>query len=276
MAKNTTPKNIEYQTAEGKYLLITDANVLNNAVSQTLSLYDTVIHRLHVVAVSAIFNAVMEDGGNPDVLNRFFRGLRTNDQTALRNYVRRMHMAIGFGLNYVPNGRTQDEYKAAAEHGAVFTFSNGNREKGTAAGFKIIRKADLPHVMDNRKAAERLCVEFLINPELRDDPDDEEKTIGWTRFMDRNNLAELKRFGDADVVKAIKSINSRLASESVEVTASPEMQAFVARIAREAEELMPDEKGNAGILTQRAREQYLAREKEKAAAAKVDNAAAAH
>lgn len=182
--------------------IVKDAGKLNQLVNTTMKNYASVGKALHVALVSAIHHTMAS--GNTDVLTRIHNGLRTNDQAALRNYLRRIHIAAGIGTPVFETGLDAEVYQAAAAKGAVLNFSkkDGNR-------FKIINGR-----MEQRKFITNLCESHLIKPEV------DENGVGWTMFLDRNLFAEQKQFGDADLVKALRQIQKKATGEKDNITST--------------------------------------------------------
>lgn len=199
------------------YEMIIDSKKLNLEATAVLKTYQSNGLRLHVLACSALYNAAMEGGGNPAVLNRVYQALRSNDKTALRNFIRRLHIAVGLKKDHVPDGLDTEVIKEAAKLGTVFTFDSKDGGR-----FKV--KGDN---LENRAAFCELLQGHALNPDGKN----------WFRFLEMNNFAEMKRFGDDDILKELKRLASKESSETMEVNISPTMRAFLAETAARAEEL---------------------------------------
>lgn len=186
--------------------IIQDSGKLSAFIARTLTDYHKIGHALHVAAVSAIWHAAKT--GNPVLLNRLYHGLRSNDGTALRAYIRRA--AIIVGLNgEVPEGITdQSVIQAAFDAGKFLDFKQ--QEFIVTNG----------HTSDQAKATVTLCEQFLLNPDGK----------VHKRFMDRNNFAELSTLGDSQVLSQLEATMTRLLdskSETRKVKLSAKVRTFI-------------------------------------------------
>lgn len=178
-----------------KFLIIADTEKLASHVTLTLKQYVTVGEKLHVAVISAIWHACKH--GNPAILNRVYEGLRSNDQTALKLYVRRASAINGMALAKskfaVPDGLPSEQVTEFVNAGTVLGF-----EKGL---FTVANG----HTSAQAKQMLALCEERFINPDGEND----------RMVFDRNNFAEVKTLGDVEVLSAIeKQVKAALGADT--------------------------------------------------------------
>lgn len=230
-SETRTPK-AEILEAQGSFTLITEPKALNAFITKACGLYHNAMDAIHVAAVSALYHAFKDGQYKP--LNNLFAELKTNDKTALRNYIYRIEVACGFGEEIPRMGLHQDEYLEAHKRGKMFTYSSKEQE------LKLVSVDDLSDpeakkmLKDARKFAEHLCVKHLINPMGLNEKTKE----GWTRFNERNNLAEIAAFGNTEAVKAILGIKAKLQGKNTDVSSiHPKMKGLIEEYAGKAEQL---------------------------------------
>lgn len=176
--------------------LILDQTTLARSIGTHLRSYRNAHQALHVDAVSAIAFACMH--GRVEHMNTIINGLATNDRTAFKNYIRRLHVYTGLRLDTGIIPVMDTELLAATEaQGKVFTLSS----KDGAYKFGLVKAADGVDAAGNRKYLANLCKSSLIDPDAK---------LGYTRFMDKNNFDEIKTFGDDEVTKAINALVSKV------------------------------------------------------------------
>lgn len=150
---------------------------------------------MHIASVSALFNNATS--GDVTLLNRIYEGLRSNDQAALKLYIRRASILNGLVMSNAPvqvDTLDTDTMVEMLELGSVVTFSKNV--------FTTIKNPDT----DAAKSMAKLCADRFINP-LEENGD--------KMVFERNNFAEHKTLGDADVIKAIlKQVNEAVGNSS--------------------------------------------------------------
>jgi hypothetical protein len=169
--------------------LIQDQAKLKTFIQKALSDYTSAGRRIHIAVVSAVFHAART--GDPSLLNFAYKGLRSNDQGAVKLFVRRAHAIIGLGGDN-PDMKPSEVVQAAIEKGTVLGLKQGD--------FFIVKG----HTSDEAKTLAKLCETRFINPDGEVD-----KFI-----LDRNNFTETKIVGDADMLKSIVALAKRLESTS--------------------------------------------------------------
>lgn len=177
--------------------IISNHKALTRHVEATLKMYQAVGLRLHVAIISAIWHAATY--GNAAVLNRIFEGLRSNDQMALKLYVRRisaingMVLADGGLVMPIPDGLPAEMVKEYVINGGVLGFEKGQ--------FTI----KFGHTSAEAKQLAILCSDRFINPDGEKD-----------RFvLDRNNFAEVKTLGDVEVIEQLaKQVKQALGADT--------------------------------------------------------------
>jgi hypothetical protein len=198
------------------FTIETSGKKLAKRIESTLKLYATVKDRLHADAISAIWHAAKH--GDPVYLNRLNEGLGSNDQSALKLFIRRAQAIIGFnGAN--PDGKASDEVIAAVEAGTVLTFKEGQYLIAVKGG----------HNSDQAQALLFLCEERFINP-------NPEK--GDAKVFDRNNFSEQKLLGSQEVLKALIKLNKEVqagTNDKRKVNVDPKVAALLAEVAGKAE-----------------------------------------
>lgn len=172
-----------------KLQIITDSAKLSATVKRALAQYATVGANLHVAAVSALWHVCKH--GNPAVLNTIYAGLRSNDQTALKMYIRRAQIINGLGGG-VPDGLPASEIQAAHSRGMVLDFRQGQ--------FVVFRG----HTSEEAKSLAKLCEDRFISPDGEID----------RMLLERNNFAEVQTLGDVDVLKRIVQVAKTLEGET--------------------------------------------------------------
>ncbi len=205
--------------------LITDGALLDKHITSTLRAYDTVHRNLHVAAVSAIHN--LAKSGNPARLQRLYDGLRQNDQTALKLFIRRSNILVGVGGKDIEAMPTEQLNKAAID-GQVISF-----EKNlfvTAKG----------HTTPEAKALADLCEKRFINPDGTKDK----------YVFERNNIAEIKTLGDTEALKAIVQLGRFLENKENSVTKiSSKVRKIIADAIEKAKAMQTQDELKAGEAT---------------------------
>lgn len=163
-------------------------------VTTALSEYKSSGEKMHVAIISALHNTATS--GDVTLLNRINDELRSNDKQALRLYVRRAAIVTGLVLTNGP--KTVDVLDTASmekmlSEGQVIGYSKGkfvcSKNPGTEAA----------------KTLAKLCSERFINPDGENDK----------MVFERNNFAEHKTLGDAEVLKSVlKTINEAVNNSS--------------------------------------------------------------
>lgn len=191
---------------------IIEAGKLSAYITSTLKQYATAGLKIHVAVVSAMH--VAATSGNPGLLNRIYHGLRTNDQQAVKLYVRRTNILVGTdGKDF--DGWTTEQINEAHANGAVLTFKAGE--------FAIVEGRG--HTTDQAKSMAVLCSKRLINPDGKID----------RRVLDRNNFAEVKTLTDSDILKAVIKAAKAEPSEKRNVNVSPSVRKMLDDIVSRSE-----------------------------------------
>jgi hypothetical protein len=158
-------------------------------VDETLSLYADVGERIHNAAVITAWHAVTHR--NPALFNRFHAALRSNDQQALKLWVRRVQVTNGLILHGLIDASAQiptkdtggplsgDTIDMAEETGSVLKFENKQ--------FVIVA-----NTVDAGKALAHLIEARWFQPQGED-----------TKVFVRSNIAEVNTFADADALAAV-------------------------------------------------------------------------
>lgn len=161
-----------------KFAMITDAGKLTSEVTSSLKSYSKVFEKLHVVAISCIWLAGKTGDNRP--LNKLYEGLNSNDQQAMRLYVRRANIIVGLNGQHIPEGMPSEKLEQAEKAGQVLSFSKGEFSVSIKDG----------HNSKEAKLLFKLCEDRFLNPDGEND-----KMV----FI-RNNITETKILGDADIL----------------------------------------------------------------------------
>lgn len=165
--------------------LIQDGKKLNAYIDATLKTYTNVGARVHLAVASALFLAAST--GQNGFLNRIYPALRSNDQQAMKLFIRRAHAINGLVLGggdfktVTPDGLPSEVVVAAVATGSVVDLVKGEF---------IVTKG---HTSDEAKALANLVINRLAKPD-----GDIDKAV-----LDRNNFAEVKTLGDTQVLDAL-------------------------------------------------------------------------
>jgi hypothetical protein len=179
-------------------VIIKDGAALNKRMNSTLKTYASVGARIHVEVVSALWHAATN--GNPFYINRIYSELRSNDQTAVKLYIRRISAIVGLdGAD--PEGLPSETVIAAVEQGGILTLKKGEF---------IVTKG---HTTPQAKAWADLTENRFLNPDGETD----------RAVLDRNNFAEVKTLGDDAVLdqlmKLVSSTETETDTRKVAITA---------------------------------------------------------
>lgn len=167
---------------------------LASYVSSAIEEYKSSGEKMHVAIISALYNTAVS--GDVTLLNRINENLRSNDQSALRLYIRRVSIANGLSMTGGP-AKIEVLDTASMEKmlktGGILGFSKKK--------FTCIQNPST----DAAKNFAKLCETRFLNPDGETDK----------MVFERNNFAEHKTLGDADVLKAVlKPINEALNNSS--------------------------------------------------------------
>lgn len=176
--------------------IISDGKKLSAYIQSTLKGYKTYGARVHIAVVSALAFAAAT--GQNAMLNQVYEGLRSNDQTAMKLFIRRAHVINGMvlgGADFLkatPDGLEAEVIVGFASVGAVVELSKGQ--------FSVVRGHNTPEAAGLAK----LLHERLINPDGEID----------RQVLDRNNFAEVKTLGDTQVLEQLIKLATSIESDS--------------------------------------------------------------
>lgn len=193
-----------------KIAIVRDSKRLNAQVSQVIAMYTKAYDALWPCFVSCLYHAAHT--GHTQPLNRLYLALNTNDQSAIRqSFLNRVHAYCG-GIDFSKLMVKQDtgwqskpipteQLQQAQKDGRWLGYSTADKNEP----FFVVSRDDFDKAPANRKKAEKLIETILTI-------DDEElmASKGWKKFFHRNNLAEQSIFGNADVLKAVKAIQTKM------------------------------------------------------------------
>lgn len=199
--------------------LIQDGKKLNSYIDASLKVYKTAGARIHLAIVSALFLAAAT--GQNAYLNRIYPALRSNDQQAMKLFIRRAQIINGMilggaGAMATPEGLSSEEVVAFAAAGEVVQLVKGE--------FIVVKG----HTTDEAKSLASLVINRLAKPDGEVD-----KAV-----LERNNFAEVKTLGDTQVLDALLKLAKEVEAGSTDkktVKVSNPIAKLLARIKNEAE-----------------------------------------
>lgn len=200
--------------------IIQDGKKLNAYIDSALKTYKTVGGKIHVAVASALFLAA--NTGQNAYLNKIYPALRSNDQQAMKLFIRRAQIINGLVLagadfaTATPDGLPSDEVVAAAAAGQVVDLVKGE--------FLVVKG----HTSDEAKGLANLVINRLVNPDGEVD-----KAV-----LERNNFAEVKTLGDNQVLDQLIKLAKEATSGSTDrktVAVSKHIQDFLVKIKDNAE-----------------------------------------
>ena len=145
--------------------------------------------KAHVAIVSALAHVCEHNNTTP--LNDIYDALRSNDQQAMRLYIRRVFAIMGLDGD-LPDGKSADVVQAAVERGAIVSFS-----KGKFSPTKDPSSAE-------SQALFKALTERFINPDGEKD-----------RYaLARNNFAEVRTLGDRDYLKKVIKLVNEMSTDT--------------------------------------------------------------
>ncbi len=166
-----------------------NANAASKYVDETLSLYAEVGERLHNAAVITFWHAVTHR--NPALFNRFHAALRSNDQQALKLWVRRVQVTNGLILHGLIAADAQIPTKDTG--GPLNGATIGEAEEtGTVLKFENKQFVIVPNTVDAGKALAHLVSARWFTPNGDD-----------VKVFVRSNIAEVNTFADIDALNAV-------------------------------------------------------------------------
>lgn len=180
---------------------------LKTAIKKTIDAYNENGFDLHVVFVSCLWQAAKH--GNTTPLNSFVSGLRTNDATAAKAFIRRSSIINGYvvdGDESTIDGRPAEENNTALAKGSVVTFEK--KTWNMIPGWK------------QNPASENMVK--LIEARFIAPDGEEDKP-----FLYRNNFAEHKTLGDVEVIKKILSSMALESSEKKTIDVTPKVKTII-------------------------------------------------
>jgi hypothetical protein len=195
--------------------IIKDASKLNQYISATLKAYGEAGRKAHIAVISCLWHVSTHGDVRP--LNAFFAGLRTNDQQAVRLYVRRCQIINGLGGKDINKAMPSDVLNSAAEAGAILSFSKSE--------FHVVKNPNT----DQAKIMVGLCETRFINPDGKKD----------MYVLDRNNFAEVATIGDTDLLKRVKALKTQLTTtDTRDVHVSDKVRDLIVDFADKAEAML--------------------------------------
>lgn len=179
-----------------KITIIRDGKTLNALVAKIIKIGRDYREMLHVGVLSSLYH--LAEHGQPAPLNLLYGSLTSNDQTALKQYVRKFHIVLGMS-------RDKDTAKdiPAWLAGKLVLHTEiqksfhdlGETFKLADKAFSVVTKAQYADAQERRDAFMALCEGKLID-----------RAEGFPSFYTANNFATAKLLGDTEVFKRIKQL----------------------------------------------------------------------
>lgn len=191
--------------------IIRDAAALNKAITLAISTGKRYRAQLHTVTVSALLMAVTD--GQPDPLNRIFASLTSNDANALRFYIKRIHVFVGYGGYLPPKGADVSEIEEKGSMGAVLGFEKKR--------FFVLNNSSAPQIAKNKEMVAQMCGTILIAGQKP-----------WLPFFVPNNFQSSRTFGDAEALDALLKVQKTIedgSTDRVTVTVSDRVKQIIAK-----------------------------------------------
>lgn len=179
--------------------IIAGAAELNKALNRFRTMYVKVGDMAHSLFISVLDHAARH--GDPGPLTDFVNILRTNDRQAAILYIRRVHAALG-GWDG-EEGIAAEIMQGYVENGAFLVASRRNDK----TEFRVIKNSRGEHIAKAKEQFSVLATEKLIEPDGK----------VWRRFMDRNNISELRKFGRDDLLRGLQTLISRADGDTASV-----------------------------------------------------------
>lgn len=203
------------------FTITREPKALNTLVSKAIKAGTTYRKLAHAAMVSTCYHAATSGRCQP--LNTFYASLSSNDKTAFRSsYLPRIFAAIG-GLDWAEY--TDEDGKTLAIPSEILDTA---KEAGEWMGYSA---KDGFFVHQGKKGQRqkflKLAEEYLINPD----------GVVWRPFFDRNNLGEVKTFGNSEFMKAVREAIKKAKGDSDKVDAQVDKKllAFIEKGFEQAE-----------------------------------------
>lgn len=194
--------------------LIIGASDLKSHIIATLQQYTSNGQAIHQAVVSALYHAAVH--GDPSLLNVCYGGLRTNDQQAVKLWIRRAFIVNGLDGGS-PEGLAQELIVKACQAGEILSLVKGK--------FAIVAGPNHPQ----SKTLAALCAKRFIKPDGTID----------RGVLQRNNFAEVKTLGDVEVLEKVRSLKKYLKdTDKQKVNLTPATVDFINHIALKADQML--------------------------------------
>lgn len=196
-----------------KLAIIKDADKLCAEIEKTRKAYESVGTKVHRDVVSAVYVAATT--GNTVPINKIYGLLRSNDQQAVKLWVRRIQIINGISPDFNPDDAPMhsDFIQAALADGSVLTLKKNE--------FTIVQGPNTQAATDMAN----LLVNRMINPDGKRD----------FRVLSRNNFAETKTLGDTDVLSALMKAAKAESSDKKEYHISDPVSKLLEEVYTRAE-----------------------------------------
>ena len=195
--------------------IITDLSKLNSYITQTGKTYASAGRRVHIAVVSALWH--VSKSGDVRPLNKVFEFLRSNDQQAVKMYIRRAQIINGLN-GKAPDGLSNDVINEALSVGQVLGFKQGE--------FIVVNG----HNTEQAKGLLKLVETRFINPDGKTD----------RYVLDRNNFAETRILGNVELLKELERLTGKIDKEmdNIQITADAKVKDFFHEIHGKTESLL--------------------------------------
>lgn len=171
--------------------LMTTSAAIGAAVKSWAVSYRRAHEIVHPIFVSAVLMAAKD--GNPVHLNHMYKTMTTNDQTAMKLYIRRIQTVLG-GWD-AETVKTTEEMTGFHDLGKFLSFKDGE--------FIVLKNDTSPNVK-RAKTKMGILAKTIFKPDGKK----------WKPLGQANNLSEVKTFGDDEFKKGLAQLVKKANGET--------------------------------------------------------------
>lgn len=202
--------------------IIRGEKALNELISKTIATGQTYREQLFQASLSAVVHLL--EYGQPGPLNLLFKSLTSNDSGAFKNWLRRLNLYVGLGIDGIDTVTDKDgkrrltgmqvvDKMTAREISTLdIEIRNAYIDQNAVIGYKD-KSFTVMSVKGDPRAKEKrlLAVDFIekrfADWDLEKSEDYQSKYLPW---RERNNFAEVRVVGDAVVFEKIKQVRDTI------------------------------------------------------------------
>lgn len=212
--------------------IIRDESELNKLITLTIQTGKKYAERLHVATLSAVVHLL--EHGQPGPLNRLYVSMNSNNSAAFKQFLRRLNLYVGMGWETVEKTTIDDINKLDKD------IRNGYIRDGMVIDYEDKTFFVASVKTDPRAKEKRLLGVKFVEQRFLESTKDNKKYAPW---YDRNNFAEVRYLGDAEVFAQIKRVLSSVEKPGQRVNAavSGKMKDMLKTFVDNAENLVEQE-----------------------------------